>query len=122
MAVIAAAPSASVAASVGSRVRVSGSTSAQSGWPPTQCTACALAAKVKLGMTTRPVAPRDRSASIRPWVQLFDRDDVSDLAALRDRFLELADSAVVREDAALEDALDALCETGDVRDRRAHQG
>jgi hypothetical protein len=49
---------------------VAAPTSANSGVAPAQTTACALAAKVKLGITTRPVTPRAWYVSISPLVQL----------------------------------------------------
>ena len=70
VAVTADAPSSRSAKPSGSSVARSGSTSAKSTDPPAQSTACAEAENVKLGMTTRPVAPSACRTSISPAVQL----------------------------------------------------
>ncbi len=81
------------AASSGSIVRSSRRISAQAGVPPAQCTACALAAKVKLGMTTGPRASWACRTSISPAVQL---DTATTCGTSRSSAARSSSSATVR--------------------------
>ena len=95
--------------------------SANTGVPPAQDTACALAANVMLGITTRPRAPSDCRTSISPAVHEDTATTCGTWSRSASDIFELADRRPVGEVAEAEIAVEPGAECRDVAEERPHQ-